>query len=124
MQWVDQQVAKTRGEVEARVARGDMSPDEAERLIGWRQWQLEQQAAGQAPQPAIIARQDAEAQRQVVVVPAPRPYYAPYPYAPYPPPYYAPGYGYGSAPGYGGWAPGIGICAGSGGRHYGASVCF
>jgi hypothetical protein len=119
-QWVEQQTAKIRSEVEARVARGDMTPDEAERLIGWRRYQLEQQAAGQAPAPAIQERQQA-------VAAAPRPYYA----APYPGPYYAAPYGYAYGPygygypyGYPRYAPGIAVCAGGVGHHFAGGVCF
>jgi hypothetical protein len=119
-QWVDQQVASYRNEVQARVARGDMNPDEAERLIGWRRWQLSQQAAGNAPASTIVARQNAtdRARRDVVVLPTPRSYY----YAPAYAPYYTPGY----APGYAPYAisPGISICAGGIGRHAAGSVCF
>lgn len=121
-QWVDQQTAKIRSDVEARVARGDMTPDEAERLIGWRRWQLEQQAAGQAPAPAILERQKAvaTAPRTVVVAPYPAPYYAT-PYGGY---YYGP-YGYGPyGPGYLRYAPGIAVCAGGIGHHFAGGVCF
>jgi hypothetical protein len=119
-QWVEQQTAKIRSEVEARVARGDMTPDEAERLIGWRHYQLAQQAAGQAPAPAIQERQQA-------VAAAPRPYYA----APYPGPYYTAPYGYAYGPygygypyGYPRYAPGIAVCAGGVGHHFAGGVCF
>ncbi len=129
-QLVDQQIATYRQQVEARVARGDMSPDEAERLIGWHRWQLEQQAAGRAPASQIVERQnDENARRNVVVGPSGAPYYAPY-YRPYAAPYYAPPYavgpGYGPyyGPAYGTFLPGISVCAGSGGHHFGASVCF
>jgi hypothetical protein len=123
-QWVEQQTAKVRAEVEARVARGDLTPDEAERLIGWRHWQLAQQAAGQAPAPTILERQQAvaAAPRVVPAYPpayyaAPYPYYAPYGYARYG--YYGP-YG----PRYYGYAPGIAVCAGGVGHHFAGSVCF
>lgn len=117
-QWVDQQTAKYRSEVEARVARGDLNPDEAERLIGWRHWQLQQQAAGHAPAPQIMARQNA-AEANGVVVPGPGGYYPPYPT-----PYYAPYYGGWYRPGYGPFVPGISVCTGGFGHHYAASVCF
>ena len=48
---VAQEVARYRSEQEARVARGEITPEEAERLIAWREWQLAQQAAGLAPRP-------------------------------------------------------------------------
>ncbi len=115
-QWVDQQITQYRHEIEARVARGDMSPDEAERLIGWRQWQLSQQAAGNAPQSTVIARQNDAA--RAAVAPYPGPYYGAYP-APYP--YYRP---YAPYYGYGPYYPGISVCAGGSGHHGSASVCF
>ena len=120
-QWVDQQTAKYRSETEARVARGDLNPDEAERLIGWRHWQLQQQAAGEAPAPQIMARQNAadRARANVVVVPGPGGYYPSYPT-----PYYAPYYGGWYRPGYGPFVPGVSVCTGGIGRHYAASVCF
>ncbi|MEO8975737.1 MAG: hypothetical protein ABI552_08265 [Casimicrobiaceae bacterium] len=124
VQWVDQQVAQYRTQVEARVARGDMSPDEAERLIGWHRWQLQQQAAGQAPAPAIIARQNADddARRRVAAnAPYPPAYYGAYP-APYYPPAYTPYY---YDPRYRGpLVPGISVCTGGFGRHYSAAFCF
>lgn len=121
VQWVEPQVAKYRSEVEARVARGDMNPVEAERLIGWRRWQLQQQAAGQAPESQIIERQNAadRARRDVVVVPSPRTYYRTYP-SPYYAPYYGGWYGSGYAP----YVPGVSLCAGGAGRHYSAAMCF
>ncbi|MEO6748130.1 MAG: hypothetical protein ABI294_00910 [Casimicrobiaceae bacterium] len=135
-QWVDQQVAQYRKEVESRVARGDLNPDEAERLIGWRRWQIQQQAAGRAPAPAIVARQGAvdQAQRQAQAAAATAPpYYATYP-APYYPaapyyrspyyasPYYPAPYYYG--PRYAPYVPGISVCTGGFGRRYSASFCF
>ena len=128
-QWVDQQVAQYRKEVESRVARGDLNPDEAERLIGWRRWQIQQQAAGRAPAPAIAARQGAvdQARRQAAAA-APPPYYANYPapYYPaapyYPSPYYPAPYYYG--PRYAPYVPGISVCTGGFGRHYSAAFCF
>lgn len=114
-QWVEQQTAKVRAEVEARVARGELSPDEAERLIGWRHWQLAQRAAGQAPAPAILERQQAAAAAPRVIAPAYPPVYYTAPYG-----YYAP---YGYAPYYR-YAPGIAVCAGGVGHHVAGSICF
>ena len=93
-----------------------LPPRPACRLIGWRRWQLTQQAAGTAPESSIIARQNNADRR--VVVPSPRPYYAPG-YAPY---YYGNGY----APGYAPYVvpPRIGFCAGGIGHHYSGAVCF
>jgi hypothetical protein len=119
VQWVDQQVAQYRREVEGRVARGDLNPDEAERLIGWRRWQLQQQAAGRAPASQIIAGQNAadRARDRILATPYPRAYYDPYAS-----PYYAPGYGgwYGPGP----YVPSFGLCAGGIGRHYSAALCL
>jgi hypothetical protein len=121
-QWVEQQTAKVRAEVEARVARGELSPDEAERLLGWRHFQLAQRAAGQAPAPAILERQQAVAAAPRVVPAYPGyygahyPYYGAYGYAPYG---YAP-YGYG----YYRYSPGIAVCAGGAGHHFAGGVCF
>jgi hypothetical protein len=118
-QWVEQQTAKVRAEVEARVARGELTPDEAERLIGWRHYQIAQQAAGQAPAPAILERQRAAAATPPIVVRtyppayyvAPYGYYAPYGYAPYGSAYYR-------------YSPGIAVCAGGFGHHVAGSICF
>lgn len=123
-QWVDQQTAKVRSEVEGRVARGEMNPDEAERLIAWRHWQFEQQAAGRAPQSQIIARQDAvgSTPNNAMVIPAPQPYYAPYPGRYYVAPGYAPYYGSYYPPAF---VPfGIGFCAGGVGHNFAGRVCF
>ncbi len=108
-QQVQQQLDLYRREVDARLARGDLTADEAQRLLQWREWQLAQQAAGlvrtmpstppdYAPPPATV------------VVPAPRPYYG-YPY-------YAPYY---AAP-----APwwGISVCAGRAWRNGFGSLCI
>jgi hypothetical protein len=72
-QWIEQQTAAFRRDVEVRVGRGDMTPDEAERLIAWRHWQLTQQAAGLAPHSSIVEAQNAgdSARRQMMVVPGP-----------------------------------------------------
>jgi hypothetical protein len=54
---VDQRFALYRAEVDARVARGELAPDEAWRLLRWHEWQLTQQAAGAAPPSVIVERQ-------------------------------------------------------------------
>ena len=69
-QQVQREMDGYRRETDARVARGEITPDEAQRLLQWREWQLAQQAAGLAPAP---------------------PYYYPYPY--YAPYYVGPGWG-------------------------------
>ena len=96
-QQVEREMDAYRRETDARVARGDITPDEAQRLLHWREWQLAQQAAGLAPAPPPPAD-------RIVVAPPPYPaplYYYPYPYYG---PYYAPGY---VAPGWG-----VSVCAG------------
>ena len=103
---VAQEVARYRSEQEARVARGEITPDEAERLIAWREWQLAQQAAGLAPRPPQIVQ-------RTIVTPA----YPPYYYAPYP--YYGPYYGP-PAPAY--W--GFSLCAGRGWGSGWGSLCI
>src|SRR5215216_1754833 len=48
---VEMEMDAYRRETDARAARGEITPDEAQRLLQWRQWQLSQQAAGLAPAP-------------------------------------------------------------------------
>ena len=105
---VQQRIDDYRTRTQGRVARGEITPDEAERLIGWREWQLARQAAGQAPSAPMVY--DSPPPDYVVV--APRPYYGPYYY---PSPYY--------------WGPrryywGPTICAGGFGHHVAGSFCF
>jgi hypothetical protein len=86
-QQVQREMDGYRRETDARVARGEITPDEAQRLLQWREWQLAQQAAGLAPAPPPPAE-------RVVVAPPPYPappYYYPYPY--YAPYYVGPGWG-------------------------------
>src|SRR6266542_7120635 len=45
-QQVQREMDAYRRETDARVARGEITPDEAQRLLQWREWQLAQQAAG------------------------------------------------------------------------------
>ena len=105
---VQQELSSYRADTEARVARGEINPDEAERLIAWREWQLAQQAAGLAPQPPLPS-----APVVAAPYPAPAPYYAPGPYyyRPYYGPYYAPYWG-------------LSFCAGRAYRHGFGSVCI
>lgn len=119
---VSQALALYRADTEARVGRGEITPDEAELLIAWRQWQLAQQVTGQAPPPP--APPQATDRPPVVVAPYPysgaptyvSPYYAaPYYPAPYYGPYYAP-----PAPYY--W--GFSLCGGRGYRHGWAGFCI
>jgi hypothetical protein len=109
-QEVEKEMDAYRRETGARVARGEITPDEAQRLLQWREWQLSQQAAGLAPAPPPPAS------RVVVAPPAPYPpppYYYPYPYYG---PYYAPYY---VAP-----AWGLSVCAGRAFRHGFGSFCI
>jgi hypothetical protein len=122
---LQQRVDRYRSETEGRVSRGEITADEANRLIAWREWQIAQQIAGasfaqtaggpsdvppdyRAPPPGEYAPP------RDVVVEAP-PYYGPY-YR-YPPPYY---WGPRPYPYY--WGPAV--CAGGFGRHFGGRVCF
>ena len=139
---VQRQLAPYRTQIDARVTRGEITPDEAGRLLQWREWQIAQQVArtasrsapvyDQAPPPDYDQGQSAgdqgppsgaqpyQAQPYYGQQPYAQPYYAPY-YGPYyaPPYYYAPRY-YAPAPYY--W--GTRICAGGWGHHGGARVCF
>jgi len=115
---VQQRVDAYRRDTEARVARGEITPDEADRLVQWREWQLAQQAAGLAPSAPRIAYDapppdyyDARPRQYAGAEP---PYYGPY-YR-YPAPYY-----YGPGPYYY-WGPTV--CAGGFGHHFGARFCF
>jgi len=115
---VRQQITSERATMEARVGRGEVTPDEAERFLAWREWQIARQVTGTAPPSTTVQRQ--------VESPPPRHGYAPAPYYYGPAPYYygsAPYY-YGPAPYY--WGPrwGATICAGSWGHHVGGSLCF
>jgi len=117
-----------------RVARGEITRDEASRLLSWREWQLARQIAstswdrtdtqGDVP-PDYVAPPDDDAAstprdvyiappRAAYVAPPPTRYYYPAPY--YPAPYY-----WGPRP-YAYWGPSI--CAGGFGRHFGGRVCF
>ncbi len=104
---VRQQLDPYRARVQARIERGEINPDEGNRLIRWREWQLAQQAAGLAPPPATATAPSDRVVREYV--------YPPYPYyPPYAGPYYYPGPVY--------W--GAGICAGGFGHHWGGRICI
>jgi hypothetical protein len=118
---VEQRIDRYRQQTDARVARGEITADEADRLVRWREWQLAEQAAGFAPSRAPMVydspppdyRGPASSDAYVV---APPPYYepyyryaVPYPYYRAPAPYYY-------------WGPAI--CAGGFGRHFGGRICF
>jgi hypothetical protein len=123
---VEQRLDPYRRQTEDRVARGEITADEADRLLQWREWQIARNVADvhAAPPPDYGAPPDyAEAPPdydarapQVVIVQPPRYYVPSYPYPyPYPAPYY--------------WGPrpyyyGPSICAGGFGHHFGGRVCF
>jgi hypothetical protein len=103
---VQQELSAYSREVEARIDRGEINPDEGRRLLAWREWQIARQVAGLTAPPETPGTRPAV--REYVY----RPYYAPPPYY-YAPPYYA-------GPVY--WGPSV--CAGGFGRHFGGRVCF
>ena len=105
---VQRQVGAYRAEIDARIARGEISPDEAGRLLQWREWQIRQQVAGLAPPPGAIYEQVPVPVREYYY----RPYYAPYPYY-YGPAYYPAPYYFGAS-----------VCAGGWGRHFGGRFCI
>jgi hypothetical protein len=103
---VQREIDAYRQEVQQRLAQGALTPDEAQRLIAWRQWQLAQQAAGAvAPSQIFELQARADAERAAFV-----------------PPYaYYDGY----APAYGGvWVVRPAVCAGRWGRGWAGNVCF
>jgi len=107
-QQVQTEMQSYRREIDARIARGDITPDEAQRLLQWREWQLAQQAAGLAPSPPPPPDRVVVGP-PVYPVPPPR-YYYPSPYY-YPAPYYAPGWG-------------VSVCAGRAFHHGFGSFCI
>ena len=142
-QELDTRIDAYRRATDARVARGEITPDEASRLIAWREWQIARQLAAASPRVPQLAppvdsdvppdyegpRDDvasqapqygAPAQPRAYAVPptrdgyvVPEPAYGPYGY---PAPYYA-------APRpYAYWGPSI--CAGGFGRHFAGRLCF
>jgi len=123
---VKQRLDLYRRETEGRVTRGEISADEADRLLKWREWQIARQVVGASASPPAATAYDSpppdyheqrppdyyEQRPPDYVVVEPPPYYGPY-YryaAPYsgPRPYY--------------WGPAI--CAGGFGRHFGGRLCF
>lgn len=123
---VDERMDAYRAEVDARVARGEITADEADRLLKWREWQVARQVAGLAPLTWVEPPASADYHPDYHYAPAPIPYYyapAPYyvPYPRYPAPYY-----WGPRPwGYWGGAYwGGSICTSGFGRHFGMRICF
>ena len=132
MQELDASIDAYRRGTDTRVAGGEITSDEASRLVAWRQWQIAQQIAATSrmaqraepsdsdvPPDYYGPRDDAAAPpeyvapptRDVYVVPAPAygPYYYPAPYYPGPRPYAY-------------WGPSV--CAGGFGRHFAGRLCF
>jgi hypothetical protein len=124
---------------DARVARNEITTDEASRLTQWREWQIAREisvrstplASGTARPPSDYASTPPDYREQAplddregvppdyyAVEPSPAyvPYYTPsVPYYPYYPYYYGPRpYAY--------WGPSV--CAGGFGRHFGGRICF
>ena len=98
---LNRELTPYRQDVDSRVARGELSPDQAQRLVEWRRWQLARQIAGLTdPEPPRVI-----VQRQYVYAPPPAYYYDPW---------YRPYY----------WGPRVSVCAGGFGRHSFGSVCF
>jgi hypothetical protein len=127
---VEQRLDSYRQETERRVARGEISRNEADNLLAWREWQIARQIANDAPPaaagddvpPDYAGNTTSDAgsgyyasppPRRDYVVVAPPPYYGPYYYR-YPAPYY--------------WGPypyvGPSVCAGGFGHHFGGRICF
>jgi len=133
---VQRQLDLYRTEVDGRVSRGEITAEEADRLLRWRQWQLAQQATqGMPPGPISdappISASDvstppdysAPPARQAVAPPVRQYVYAPPPTVVYPAPYYYPPYyaPYYAAPRPYYWGS---VCAGGWGHHFGARFCF
>ncbi len=137
MQDVNARMDAYRRATDARVARNEISADEAARLVQWREWQIAQQVAS-APSVSRPAASDRAPADHGGLPPdyrdsAPPDYYPAVPsdyYAVEPAPLYAPYYRadvpyypyyYGPRP-YAYWGPSV--CAGGFGRHFGGRICF
>ena len=127
---LDGRMKLLRDEVEGRVRRGDLTAEEAERLLAWRKWQIARQIAGLAPpNPAYITPNYPPQLGETGVPPdyraaPPAQLYYSVPYVVYPPwPAYAwPDGWYGSP-----WPPfawGATVCGGGFGRHFRVGVCL
>jgi len=130
---LEQRLDLYRKQTDDRVSRAEITADEADRLIKWREWQIARQMASSAPPPA--ARSDVppdyvDPRSRDPVGSAPPDYVAEAPPADdlvvEPPPYYGEYYRY-PAPYY--WGPrsyywGPAVCAGGFGRHFGGRICF
>jgi hypothetical protein len=121
---VERRLDLYRKETEGRVSRGEISADEADRLLQWREWQIARQVSDASSAPPRSGQDDVPpdyreppvresvAPRDYALV-APAPY--PGPYYPSPAPYYA-----APRPYY--WGPAV--CAGGFGHHFGGRICF
>jgi hypothetical protein len=140
---VNQRLDAYRQQTERRVARGEITQDEADNLLKWREWQIAGQVAGvmRSPRSDVPPGYAPPASSRSDVPPdyappdssrsdVPPDYYeAPPPRRDYvvvePPPYYGPYYRY-PTPYY--WGPysywGPSICAGGFGHHVGGRICF
>ena len=115
---LEQEMARYQQDVDARVARSEVTPVEAQRLLAWRRWQLARQVAGLAPRPVEAAPVFVEAYPRYA-----EPYYYSRPYAVTRPYYWEPQpYYWRAEPYY--WGPRISFCAGGFGRRGFGSLCF
>ena len=139
---VQRQLAPYRSQIDARIARGEITAEEGGRLLQWREWQIARQVAraappataydsapppgttyDQAPPGATYDQAPPPSPTYDQAPPPVQPYYSQPYYVPYYRPYYAPYYGpayYAPAPYY--WGPRI--CAGGWGHHFGGRVCL
>ena len=136
-QELDSRMDGYRRATDTRVARNEITANEAARLVQWREWQIAQQIAATRPAPVPATTAGAPADNSQVPPDyresappdyrdgAPPDYYAVEP-APLYAPYYSPAvpyypYYYGPQP-YAYWGPSV--CAGGFGRHFGGRICF
>jgi len=139
---VQQRLDAYRRQTEARVAHGEITADEADNLLRWREWQIARQVAGvRTPEAGSGVPPDYNGPPQSgsdvppdynAAAPSgrdvPPDYYGPPPpgyVVVQPAPYYGPYYRYrapywGPYPYY--WGPSV--CAGGFGRHFGGRICF
>jgi hypothetical protein len=140
-QEVDARIDAYRRITDERVARGEVTADEAARLVQWREWQIARQTLAQAAIPPDYREAPlADASRPPDYREPPAAYdaaeppsgYVPYRYATpyyatpyYAAPYYGPYYPYYRGPRpYAYWGPSVSVCAGGFGRNFGGRICF
>jgi hypothetical protein len=130
---VKQRLDLYRQETEGRVSRGEITADEADRLLKWREWQVARQVTGAARAAAAPVAGDVPPDYYETAPPdydaaQPRDYVETRPpdYVVEPAPWYGPRYRYVPPPYWGPrpyyWGPAV--CAGGFGRHFGGRVCF